>query len=546
MGPELIETEPNAAPDEGASALAPPPAPEAPAAPEAPPAPAGEPAFRVVGLQCEWLADPHPEGLEGAIAAELGLRVQRLAQSVDSALLLTDEGVVRFLGEPVARLTRGEETLNPKVLVLADSRLSEGERNTAQARVEAWIVAQFRKTLGPLLELYGLDSDKPDVKTVAERVVKGLGIVERSKLQREVRGLDQPSRAVLREKGLRFGSYYVFLPALLKPAARKLAATLWERTSGVAMFEGPRAALALGASAGRTSLAVEPGISPADCQMFGYRLCGDRAVRIDIVERLADLIRAQLAAAKAPAGAAPRPYGFAVLPQMTSMSGCSHEQFASVLRSLGYESFEAMVEPEKPGEAAEVHASHEEAPHEDAPEPEAHPEIAAEALAETEPVAEAQAEPAAEALAEADAAAGPIAESTPEMAPAAPSPDAKPVELWRLAPRQAHTHQPRPQRREPAKGHTPREWTIPARPAPVERPQPEPRPEAVAVEGAPPAPRAERPRFDKPRFDKRPPRPARESHAEYASTAKPRSDGPVDKDSPFYKLMALREQLAKK
>ena len=213
MGPEANETEPMEPPATGASETVSEAGPPVAAA-DAVVAPlAAEPAFRVVGLQCEWLAEPHPEGLEGAVSAELALRVQRLAQSVDSALILTDEGVVRFMGEPVARLVRGDETLNPKALVLADSRLTDGERTTAQARIEAWIVLHFRKTLAPLLDLYALATDKPDVKAVAERLVKGLGIAERTKLQREVRSLDQPARAVLREKGVRFGSYYIFLPS---------------------------------------------------------------------------------------------------------------------------------------------------------------------------------------------------------------------------------------------------------------------------------------------------------------------------------------------
>jgi len=539
LGPESNETEPSAGPEEAAVAKPPEASPPASETPPAATAPSdavhgGEPAFRVVGLQCEWLAEPHPEGLEGAVSAELGLRVQRLAQSVDAALVLTDEGVVRFLGEPIGRLVRGEETLNPKVLVLADSRLSDVEKTTAQARIEAWVVQHFRKTLGPVLELYGLDSENESLKALAERLVKGLGIVERVKVQREVRALDQPARAVLREKGVRFGSYYIFLPAMLKPGARKLSATLWERTSGVAMFEGPRAALAAGASAGRTSLGVEAGIAPADCQMFGYRLCGERAVRIDIVERLADLIRAQLAPPKGAPEGTPRPQGFAVLPQMTSMSGCSHEQFADVLRALGYESFEATVEVAKPeaAPAAEAPVA------EDAPPPETeaaevhdlealdgvHADVAA------EPVAEAETHSVAE-----------PAEATPSeavaQAPAEAAPETKTVELWRLAQRQS---QPRPPRRE---ARTPREWTIPA-----QAPRPERPPQAQAPASEETAPGAERPRGERPpRGERRneSPRPVRAQ--EERSAPRPPKPAPViDKDSPFYKLMALREQLTKK
>src|SRR5262249_42276487 len=73
---------------------------------------------------------------------------------------------------------------------------------------------------------------------------------------------------------------------------------------------------------------------------IGYRVCGERAVRVDILERLADLIRPALS--WRPGSAAPQPagafegVGFTVTPAMTSLTGSSGEDFASILRALGY------------------------------------------------------------------------------------------------------------------------------------------------------------------------------------------------------------------
>ncbi len=47
-------------------------------------------------------------------------------------------------------------------------------------------------------------------------------------------------------------------------------------------------------SAGRTSVVTDPSFDPAFYRLAGYRLLGRRAVRIDILERLADLIRPAL------------------------------------------------------------------------------------------------------------------------------------------------------------------------------------------------------------------------------------------------------------
>src|SRR5262249_59212863 len=71
----------------------------------------------------------------------------------------------------------------------------------------------------------------------------------------------------------------------------------------------------------------------------GSRVCGERAVRVDILERLADLIRPTLAwregTAEKPAGAVDGRC-FTVTQAMTSLTGSSGEDLASILRALGY------------------------------------------------------------------------------------------------------------------------------------------------------------------------------------------------------------------
>jgi ATP-dependent RNA helicase SUPV3L1/SUV3 len=80
-------------------------------------------------------------------------------------------------------------------------------------------------------------------------------------------------------------------------------------------------------------------IDPALYRTAGYRVCGERAVRVDILERLADLIRPALSwregSGSKPPGAIAGG-GFTVVNGMTSLTGASGEDFASILRSLGY------------------------------------------------------------------------------------------------------------------------------------------------------------------------------------------------------------------
>src|SRR6267378_2299717 len=94
------------------------------------------------------------------------------------------------------------------------------------------------------------------------------------------------------------------------------------------------------AASGRTSFPVDKEVQRSFYRTIGYRVCGERAVRVDILERLADLIRPALSwrpgsAAPPPAGAF-EGIGFTVTQAMTSLTGSSGEDFASILRALGY------------------------------------------------------------------------------------------------------------------------------------------------------------------------------------------------------------------
>ena len=111
------------------------------------------------------------------------------------------------------------------------------------------------------------------------------------------------------------------------------------------------------AASGRTSFAADKDIQRALYRTIGYRVCAERAVRVDILERLADLIRPALAwrpnsAGVKPAGAF-EGVGFTVTQAMTSLTGSSGEDFASILRALGYRMEKRPKPPEPVPVAAE-------------------------------------------------------------------------------------------------------------------------------------------------------------------------------------------------
>ncbi len=287
-----------------------------------------------------------------ALAGEIANRATKLAEVPDRQIILAADGAIRWNGAAVGKLVAGEEPLRPRVRIIADEHLTGAPREAVEARLDKWVKSYIERLLGPLFGLAAAADISGIARGIAFQIVEALGVLDRVKVAEEVKGLPQPDRASLRKYGVRFGAYNIYLPLLLKPAPRALAAQLWALT-----HDGPESAglddLLHLAGSGRTSSPVNRQIDSGLYRVAGYRVCGERAVRVDILERLADLIRPALAWREGVTGQKPLGAiaggGFTVVNTMTSLIGASGEDFASVLRSLGYR----VERRPKPPEAAE-------------------------------------------------------------------------------------------------------------------------------------------------------------------------------------------------
>ena len=287
------------------------------------------------------------------LAGEIAKRAARLSEAPDDQFVLASDGVIRWTGAAVGKLVAGEEVLRPRVRIIADEHLSGAPREAVDGRLDRWLKSHVEKLLGPLFALSGATDITGIARGVTFQLVEALGVLERQRVADEVKGLEQPERATLRKYGVRFGAYHIYLPLLLKPAPRALAAQLWALAHEGPQSKGLDDLLHL-AGSGRTSIPVDKDIDAVLYRAAGYRVCGERAVRVDILERLADLIRPALAWREGAPGAKPPGAvvggGFTVVNTMTSLTGASGEDFASILRSLGYrlERRPRPIEPPEP------------------------------------------------------------------------------------------------------------------------------------------------------------------------------------------------------
>ena len=260
---------------------------------------------------------------------------------------------MRWTGAAVGKLQAGDEIMHPRVRLIADEHLTGAPRDAVEARLNAWLKSHIDKMLGPLAQLAAAEDVTGIARGVAFQLVEALGVLDRQRVAEDVKGLEQPARASLRKYGVRFGAYHIYLPLLLKPAPRTLAAQLWALRHDGPQSKGLDDLLHL-AGSGRTSMPVNREIDPVLYRTAGYRVCGERAVRVDILERLADLVRPALSWRE---GISPKPAGaiagggFTIVSGMTSLIGASGEDFASILRSLGYR-MERRPKPPEPAAPA--------------------------------------------------------------------------------------------------------------------------------------------------------------------------------------------------
>jgi ATP-dependent RNA helicase SUPV3L1/SUV3 len=274
------------------------------------------------------------------LAQEFEKRAERFANAPNGDLALGSDGTLRWIGEPVATLASTDDPLKPRPVLLADEQLTGVGRDRVFARAERFVNYQIETLLKPLLDLKGAEQLTGISRGVAFQLVENYGLVNRRDVAEDVRSLDQDARGALRRLGVRFGAYHVFVPALLKPGPAGLLTLLWALANDAKDRPGFGDVVNLLAS-GRTSVIVDHSFERSFYRLAGYRNLGRRAVRVDILERLADLIRPALSWKE---GVGARPEGayegnaFLVTPAMMSILGATAEDLEEILKGLGYRS----------------------------------------------------------------------------------------------------------------------------------------------------------------------------------------------------------------
>jgi len=271
---------------------------------------------------------------------ELAARSDRLAAAPDTAFTLAREGQVIWENQEIGRLAAGEDPLKPNFTLFSDEHLAAIDKENITTRIETWLAHYIEVRLKPLVEIAKAEDITGLARGIAFRLRENFGVLKRDTIADEIKSLDQDSRAQLRKYGVRFGAHHIYFPLLLKPAAADLLLLFWLLRHGSEHNLAP-ALIADAPRQGLTSVPRNAALPDAFYRAAGFGVCGPRAVRVDMLERLADIIRPLTAWKPTETNTEP-PLGaagggaFRIRPEMMSIMGCSGEELGSILESLGF------------------------------------------------------------------------------------------------------------------------------------------------------------------------------------------------------------------
>ena len=164
------------------------------------------------------------------------------------------------------------------------------------------------------------------------QLYENLGVINRALIEDQLKVMPDSDKPFLARAGIRIGTESIFMPDLLKPAAIKLRVLLHSIFANEFPACGPP-------PEGRVSIDLVEGVADNYWLSAGYRRIGDKVMRVDMVERVAALVRTAARAGE-----------FSISDEMLSLAGVNRQTMTAMIIDLGFEKQreDEAEDPEKP------------------------------------------------------------------------------------------------------------------------------------------------------------------------------------------------------
>ena len=252
--------------------------------------------------------------------------IKRIKQIIDTGLIeLKNDFKIYWKNNQIAKLLPGEDYLNPKLHLFIDDMIENDEKSKLDLFIQGWIQKKINTELKSLVDLKNTQEKNSDLRALAYHLYENNGVVKREDVLSYLKKLDQNERKKLRNLGVRFGRYHIFLFKLFKPSTVSLRTLLWKNYHEKnEQLEPP--------TFGLNFLEQDKPSNREFMLLCGFEKFDRFYVRIDILERLFLMIFNSKNKNN--------DTEIKLIPDMLNLLGCNKENFIKLLNKMNYKTFE--------------------------------------------------------------------------------------------------------------------------------------------------------------------------------------------------------------
>jgi len=249
------------------------------------------------------------------IEEELVKRVEEIVTKAD--IEMDDEGKIIWKNDPIARLKKGNDYLNPEIDIIADDSLNKDSKSKLITFLNKWLSNYINELLGDLIKLTKHQVANQYLRGLIFQLYENNGVIKRSDVDKIVKSIPAEERKKLWGMGIKIGRYHIYLPKMLKPKAVQFRIGLWKIFYGSSNKNIiPKSGLNFLSSATRDKNFL---------LLCGFEKFNEFFVRIDILEKLFLKIIDKTKDKK-----------FKINAEMMNLLGCSKDNFYKLMTYMNY------------------------------------------------------------------------------------------------------------------------------------------------------------------------------------------------------------------
>jgi len=257
-----------------------------------------------------------------SVGPELEKRIEIIINT--GLIALHDNFKIYWNDFAIGRLTSGKDYLDPNFELIVDDILEQNQKQKLTNFLSNWLKIKINTVLKSLIDLKDLKEKNSSVKALAYQLYENNGVLKRDQVSEYLQNLEQNERKILRDLGVKFGRYHVFLYRLIKPEAVSLRTLLWKNYHQKYFNLKPP-------TFGLNFLDDKNLKNKNFLLLCGFEKFDNFFIRIDILERLfLQIINSNIK----------KNTEVKIVPEMLNLLGCSKENFKKLLKCMNYKIIE--------------------------------------------------------------------------------------------------------------------------------------------------------------------------------------------------------------